>query len=562
MNTPNQGLILAIDIGTNNSCASFINPYTGVAEAIEVDDSISVPSFFGYNKYGEEIIGEAAKKEFGNGISEVIGRAKYLVGKEIHRNQLEALSDMCGTEVLTNQDGFCYFHLPKKGIDILPGELYKRMIRLFLSKLEEKRIGHAEFIRITVPAAFDANQRILIKQIAEECGFQSDHISLLNEPSAAAYMYWHTRKPMEGRFIVYDFGGGTFDISLVGIIHGQLEVLDYGGDSNLGGCDIDKAIANEYLTEIEGGNYPVIKKETPGNIRKRIMGKLLLRCEQAKICLCNNNAGGQRAEIGLENSMTSNEGELDAASDILTSRIDMSDVIFVSDEQDDEENNYEYTLTEVSLKALSQPFIDKTIDLLRQLLERNNLTADSITNVIVVGGSSLLPSIRSSLERIFSPNQILDTISPKEVVSFGACYSLYENNGLKERSTYSLGVELEKKIQWLIPKNVPLPYEYECTTYNTEDYQTFFVTNLVQGNSEEVKLSKKKNIVRLGTIFCDTRTQDEKGKVSFKITYKFESDGCVYVSIWENNSNSSLFAGPLSWNSCDVCSSNGLSIGM
>ena len=144
MNTDNRGLILALDIGTNNTCGSYINPNTGRAEIIEVGSLRSIPSFFGYNHKGEEIIGLAAKKKFCDGISEVIGRAKYLVGKQIPRDAIKVYSEKCGAEIRFNQEGYCYFHLPKKGVDINPSELYKRMINLYVSLLQRKVNGHAE----------------------------------------------------------------------------------------------------------------------------------------------------------------------------------------------------------------------------------------------------------------------------------------------------------------------------------------------------------------------------------------------------------------------------------
>ena len=564
MNTDNQGIILALDIGTNNTCGSFINPYTGKAEIIEVDGLRSVPSFFGYNRNGEEIIGLAAKKKFCDGISEVIGRAKYLMGKQIPRDAIEKYSEKCGVEIGINQEEYCYFHLPRKGVDINPSELYKRMINLYVSILESKHIGRAEKIRITVPASFNAIQRDLVKRVAEECGFESENISLLNEPSAAAYMYWHEQKPTQGTFLVYDFGGGTFDLSLVGVNNGVLEVLDHDGDPELGGCDIDKAISNEYQTEIEGRNLPIIRKEMPQNVVKRIIGKLLLRCEESKIRLGETFAPGHGGELVLEDDdemggeKVEERVEEPVGNDVVT--INIADIIFFKEDSDDEqegiEYEYEYELTREELIHLSQPYINKTVGLVRDLLEKNHLQSSDISSVIVVGGSSLLPSVKRSLETIFHPRQILDTVPPKEVVSLGACYSLFENYGLKERSTYSLGVEMRKKnhVQWLIPKNAPLPYQCDCTITTTEDYQTYIVTNLVQGNSEEVVTRKEKNLIRLGSIYCEIKTVDEKGKVPFDVTYIFESDGCVHVRIVERDVAEPIFDQNVQWKDYNVCS--------
>lgn len=565
MNTDNRGLILALDIGTNNTCGSYINPNTGRAEIIEVGSLRSIPSFFGYNHKGEEIIGLAAKKKFCDGISEVIGRAKYLVGKQIPRDAIKVYSEKCGAEIRFNQEGYCYFHLPKKVVDINPSELYKRMINLYVSLLQRKVNGRAEKIRITVPASFDAIQRDLVKRVAEECGFESESISLLNEPSAAAYMYWHEAKPAEGKFLVYDFGGGTFDISLVGINNGELEVLDYGGDPELGGCDIDEAIANEYLTEIEGRNLPVIRREMSENVKRRIMGKLLQRCEESKIRLGETDTLGYGGELVMENDDLSDEDkeekkeEEPVGNEVVT--INIADVLYVKEDGGEEEESveyeYEYQFTRENLIQVSQPLIDKTIGLVRDLLDRNGLDGSDILSVIVVGGSSLLPSVKRSLETIFHPRQIMDTVPPKEVVSLGACYSLFENYGLKERSTYSLGVEMKRKnhVQWLIPKNAPLPYQCDCTITTTEDYQTYIVTNLVQGKSTEAMTKKEKKLIRLGSIYCDINAVDKKkGEVSFDITYIFESDGCVHVRIVERGVEEPIYNDNVRWKECNVCS--------
>ena len=564
MNTDNQSIILALDIGTNNTCGSYINPNTGRAEIIEVSGLRSVPSFFGYNNEGEEIIGKAAKMKFCDGISEVIGRAKFLVGKHIPRDAIKVYSEKCGTEIRFNQDGYCYFHLPKKGVDVSPSELYKRMINFYVSLLQSRHIGRAEKIRITVPASFDAVQRDLVKRVVEECGFESENISLLNEPSAAAYMYWHETKPTEGKFLVYDFGGGTFDISLVGVDNGKLEVLDYDGDPELGGCDIDETIANEYLTEIEGRNLPIIRREMSENVKRRIMGKLLLRCEESKIRLGEIDTPGYGGELVLENDELSDDDKEEKVEEVGGNEvaiINMADALYVKEDGGDDEESieyeYEYEFTRESLIQISQPFIDKTIGLVRDLLNRNGLGNSDISSVIVVGGSSLLPSVRRSLEKIFHPIQILDTVPPKEVVSLGACYSLFEKYGLKERSTYSLGVEMKKKnhVQWLIPKNVPLPYQCDCTITTTDDYQTYIVTNLVQGKSAEVTTKKEKKLIRLGSIICDINAADKKkGEVSFDVTYIFESDGCVHVRIAERGVNEPIYDENVRWKNCNVCS--------
>lgn len=564
MNPENNGLILSIDIGTNNSCGCYFNPITNKAEIIEYEGSLFVPSFFGYSKLGKALIGKAAKKAFCDGVSEVIGRAKYLVGKEVNRDSAAFYSEMCGMPVIVNQQGYCHFHLPKIGIDVDPSELYKRMIKLYVSILENKHIGQVDTIRLTVPASFTAYQRALVKHIAEECGFESEKVSIINEPSAAAYMYWHSEQQDQGTFLVYDFGGGTFDISLVGVKNGELEVLDYGGDANLGGCNIDSAIANLYQTEIEGRNLPIIKNTMPENVQKRIIGKLLSRCEECKIKL--GYAYMNQAKAGLllvsndDDDKDSNEEETEEQTGDFTSCINIADALFVTgtnDVEDDAMKDYTYMLTGEEMIALSQPYIDRTVALVEELLANNHLEGKDITSVIVVGGSSLLPSIRSSLLKIFSPEQILNHLPVKEVTTLGACYSLLEKYGLKERSTYSLGVELKKnKVRWLIPKNKPLPYECNYPLVTTVDYQTYIVTNVVQGNSLEEKTSKEKKLIRLGTICENIKTIDKKGKVSFNITFTFETDGCVLVKIYENNSESEILTKSIEWNHCDVCCSN------
>ena len=510
-----ESIYIGIDVGTNNTCGYSYNKSNGKLEVITINGERICPSYVLFKENKDLVFGSQAKKLFLMDKYDTIGKFKYFIGRAIPIDEVYRLQNFCGTEVRINDSGNCYFHLSKLNMDVTPGDIYEMYINLYISTVKRKCHGVIEGVRISVPASFDGNQRAVIKEAAVKCGIAEEKVSLINEPSAAAYMYWHESGLQEGRVLVYDFGGGTFDVSLVSIHNGGLEVIDWKGKSQLGGTDIDSRIMDLVINDMEVQNIPLFTRDTPDRIRKRVLAKLMTICENSKILVQTTQ----------------------------TFDIDPTGIAFIQDKQ-----SYTYTLTQASLNNIIQPYITETIDLVKSILDDNHLSSDDIDYVVLVGGSSLFSLVQSELAKIFGNEKIRNTISSKEVVAQGACMTLASNFDLREKTTYSLGLETKKHICWLIAENTPLPAQKVVNKATTMDYQTLLFTNLVQGHSKEADvIQKKRDYIRLEPIICDIVTMKKKGEVTFDITYTIEEDGCVKVRIVEHDTQIVLYDRPIHW---------------
>ena len=215
-----ESIYIGIDVGTNNTCGYSYNKSNGKLEVITINGERICPSYVLFKENKDLVFGSQAKKLFLMDKYDTIGKFKYFIGRAIPIDEVYRLQNFCGAEVRINDSGNCYFHLSKLNMDVTPGDIYEMYINLYISTVKRKCHGVIEGVRISVPASFDGNQRAAIKEAAVKCGIAEEKVSLINEPSAAAYMYWHESGLQEGRVLVYDFGGGTFDVSLVNIRNG------------------------------------------------------------------------------------------------------------------------------------------------------------------------------------------------------------------------------------------------------------------------------------------------------------------------------------------------------
>jgi molecular chaperone DnaK len=350
-----------IDLGTTNSAISRIE--NGVSKILEIENSKTLPSVVWFNRKDGHEVGVIAKNKYDS-----FKEFKRRMGrKNLDENNPHKLSD---------------------GRDITPEFLSS----IVLSELK-KRVFDEVFksVVVTVPAMFEIGQTEATKRSAKMAGF--DQVEVLMEPVAAAYAYASSQSLENGTWIVFDFGGGTFDSSLLKVEDGVMKVISSEGDTRLGGKDLDNALVNEILLPIIKSNHNI--NDFDENRLKKLKSKLLIASEKIKIKLTKSENFDFLSDLGeFGNDSDENEIEIEK--------------VFSRDE----------------LNKIFQPFFQKAIDCTKKLMERNNMNISDISKLILVGGPTQIPFFRKMItEQLMQPDFSIDAMTS---VSEGA--ALYASN--------------------------------------------------------------------------------------------------------------------------------------
>jgi molecular chaperone DnaK len=370
---------------------------------------------------------------------------------------------------------------------------------------------------ITVPAYFKEPQKNATREAAKIAKLNPRNI--INEPTAAAVAYGlESGEPQN--FIVYDLGGGTFDVSVIRIEDEKtVEVLGTGGNSNLGGGDIDQMIVDWVLEKMKQQFGQDFSKD------QRLVGRLRLKAEQVKINLCNENAD---QEFFLENPA--------------------ADVVEIS-----------YNLTTSEFESMIRSLLEKTLEevnvALNSASQKHEITMDDIDAFILVGGSSKIPTVSKLLKEKFRKPIKMD-LNPDEIVAIGAARMAlnYEpseaavikddeplqidrekvdsheisSTNIKDVVSHTLGVGLKDDVyDPLIPKDSVIPHRIERDGYTTaEDNQTSIYVPVYQGDNKKASLNRK-----LGEVVIPGLTPEPKGTHQFQITFALDADGIFYGEV-------------------------------
>lgn len=479
--------IVGIDLGTTNSCISFIE--SGEVNVIpNFEGARTTPSVVAFTPSGERLIGVYAKRQAIINAENTVFSVKRLMGRKLNSPEVQEFQRRISYKLTESSNGDVRILVGEKVF--LPQEI-SAMILSYLKDAAEAYIGEeVKKAVITVPANFDNAQRQATKDAGIIAGLEV--VRIINEPTAAALAYgFHKKK--EGLIAVFDLGGGTFDISILEIRKGVFHVLSTAGDSFLGGDDIDEILIDKICDEFQ--------KEHTLNLReeREALQRLKEACEKAKIELSYNNS----AEINLP-----------FITEINSKPIHLSRVI----KSEELENSVSKLLERIP------PLLDRAIT-------DAKISKLDIDEVILVGGQTRMLKIINLVKEYFGKEPNI-SINPDEVVSIGASVQGSILSGevydivLLDVTSLSLGVETRGgQFVKTIERNTTIPVRKTMTFTTVEDNQTTVKIHVLQGEREIASANRSLGYFYLTDIF-----PAPKGIPQIDVTFEIDSNGIVKVS--------------------------------